>query len=463
MTVASTVNSNPPVTGDGATSVFPYSYRVFLSSHVRVIVADLAGAETVLTETTDYTVDGVGQTSGGNITLAGTTQAWVNSGGFLRTGWTIFSRRVVPLLQNTLIRNQTTYFASVHEDTFDTLLFQIQQLDADLDHAIKLPETETPTAAASTFPSAAARANRALLWDGAGDIIAGAVVVTPPSSENIAQCRFNRLNGTTAQLVSHQGNRLDVNGELLTVAAAGQNIVVTDFLIDALGISTGAGMLASTLYFIYASNTSASAFPSSVRGSTTAPSLFNGVKYLGATGNEANWRFVGWMFPNAGITLPFGGVDLPVKSEYNRRNRRLMASPAFVNDNARATYTTTSTTWTRANGGTGSRISAIFDGIESAKVRAFGLAEATAATEAHLGISRNGSITDVLNSAVTESTTPESVSCEVRDLVPTEGNQTFDLMIRAGSAAVATFVADDIRAGAVDDPIMTALIMDIDE
>ena len=46
--------------GNGAVSTYDYDYRIFLDTDLVVTVADLTGAETVLTITTDYTVTDVG-------------------------------------------------------------------------------------------------------------------------------------------------------------------------------------------------------------------------------------------------------------------------------------------------------------------------------------------------------------------------------------------------------------------
>jgi hypothetical protein len=132
MSVASTTCRMSPYTGDDVTTEFPYTFKIFVSSELRVTKRRLStGAETRLTLDTDYTVDGVGETGGGNVTL----------GSALASGYKLYIRRVRPLTQNTAIRNESTFFASTHEDQFDKQVMVSQQQQDELDRSAKLPET----------------------------------------------------------------------------------------------------------------------------------------------------------------------------------------------------------------------------------------------------------------------------------------------------------------------------------
>ncbi len=70
MTVASDV-VKIPYAGDGATIVFPYTWKIYLASDLKVILRSTLGVETTLILNTDYTVSGVGNANGGNVTLIG--------------------------------------------------------------------------------------------------------------------------------------------------------------------------------------------------------------------------------------------------------------------------------------------------------------------------------------------------------------------------------------------------------
>lgn len=139
MTVASAINRND-YTGNGATSVYAYGFRIFAETDLRVIVKDTDENETVLTLTTDYTVSGVGSSGGGNITLVSAGQAWL-SGGNLASGYDLTVKRVRPLTQLTDIRNQGEYFPEAIEDELDKGRMIDQQQQDELDRSLKFSET----------------------------------------------------------------------------------------------------------------------------------------------------------------------------------------------------------------------------------------------------------------------------------------------------------------------------------
>jgi len=57
MTISSEISKTLPVVGNGVTTVFPFSFKIFQTSDVEVVLAELAtGIETVLVEGSDYTV-----------------------------------------------------------------------------------------------------------------------------------------------------------------------------------------------------------------------------------------------------------------------------------------------------------------------------------------------------------------------------------------------------------------------
>jgi hypothetical protein len=68
MTVSTEVDHNE-YTGNGVTTIFPYTFRIFQKSDLVVQVVDLDENLTVLTLDTDYTVTGAGGYAGGNVTL----------------------------------------------------------------------------------------------------------------------------------------------------------------------------------------------------------------------------------------------------------------------------------------------------------------------------------------------------------------------------------------------------------
>jgi len=151
MTISSTTNRNNYI-GNGATSTYSYTYRIFSQNDLLVTVRNTLDVETTLTLTTDYTVTGVGSASGGTIVLVNASQAWLDSG-FLIDDYVLSIRRVRNLTQETDIRNQGDFFPEVHEDALDHLVMLTQQQQDELDRSLKLNETSDPGDFDATLPS----------------------------------------------------------------------------------------------------------------------------------------------------------------------------------------------------------------------------------------------------------------------------------------------------------------------
>ena len=117
MTVSSTTTKNS-YSGNGSTTVFAYGFKVFDEDDLTVILrTDATGAEAVQSITTNYTVSGVGNTSGGNVTFV-TAPA---------SGITVVIRRASPLTQTTDYTPNDPFPAASHEDALDNLTFIAQQ------------------------------------------------------------------------------------------------------------------------------------------------------------------------------------------------------------------------------------------------------------------------------------------------------------------------------------------------
>lgn len=68
MTVSTVVDHND-YTGNGVTTSFPYTFRIFKKTDLAVSVVDLDENITVLVLDTDYTVTNAGGYNGGNVVL----------------------------------------------------------------------------------------------------------------------------------------------------------------------------------------------------------------------------------------------------------------------------------------------------------------------------------------------------------------------------------------------------------
>ncbi|EHK6196117.1 hypothetical protein IPA75_003580 [Escherichia coli] len=128
MAVSTEVDHND-YTGNGVTTSFPYTFRIFHKSDLVVQVVDLSENITELTLDTDYTVTGAGGYTGGNVVLSSP----------LANGYQISISRELPFTQETDLRNQGKFFAEVHEDAFDKLTMLIQQVRSWLSLALRKP------------------------------------------------------------------------------------------------------------------------------------------------------------------------------------------------------------------------------------------------------------------------------------------------------------------------------------
>ncbi|HBC9220829.1 TPA: hypothetical protein KE812_001274 [Enterobacter cloacae] len=130
MTVSTVVDHND-YTGNGVTTSFPYTFRIFKKTDLTVSVVDLDENITVLVLDTDYTVTNAGGYNGGNVVL--TTP--------LADGWQISIARELEPTQETDLRNQGKFFAEVHEDAFDKLTMLIQQAYSVFRLALRKPSS----------------------------------------------------------------------------------------------------------------------------------------------------------------------------------------------------------------------------------------------------------------------------------------------------------------------------------
>ena len=159
MTVSSTT-TKVSYSGDGSTTVFAYTFKIFDDDDITVILRnDTTGAETVQTKTTHYSVSGVGNTNGGNITFSTAPTS----------GQTVVLRRESAQTQTTDYVANDPFPAATHEDALDKLTFIVQEQQETLDRAIKVSRTNTITSSEFTV-GASARANKIFAFDSSGDL-----------------------------------------------------------------------------------------------------------------------------------------------------------------------------------------------------------------------------------------------------------------------------------------------------
>ncbi len=131
MTVENT-NRRVEYIGDGTQSTYSYSFPIIVESDLVVAKTDADGSNPrVLTLNTDYQVDPpIGLQTGGTITLLGSEAP-------LGSDERLVIIRKPPLKQENALRNQGTYYATVHEESFDYATMADQYLEDRLDRCLQ--------------------------------------------------------------------------------------------------------------------------------------------------------------------------------------------------------------------------------------------------------------------------------------------------------------------------------------
>lgn len=122
-----TVSAQTPInrsTGNGVTTVFPYDFKILAAADIQVTVDGVAKTLNV-----DYTVSGVGNEAGGNVTM---TVAPANLTSVVR-------RRNMGLVRTTDYQDQGELPAATLDADIDATVLMIQQVDEQIGRALTLP------------------------------------------------------------------------------------------------------------------------------------------------------------------------------------------------------------------------------------------------------------------------------------------------------------------------------------
>lgn len=140
-------------TGNGSTvTAYATGFPFQEATHLRVYVTDAAGASTLLSSGTHYSVTGAGDPVGGNVT---TVTAYPST-------HTITIARVTPRTQLLDLEYNDRLPAQLVEDALDKAMLAIQELSGD--RPLRFPATE-PIANDIELPDPAARKNTVLGFD----------------------------------------------------------------------------------------------------------------------------------------------------------------------------------------------------------------------------------------------------------------------------------------------------------
>ena len=146
--------------GDGTTTIFPYTFKVWAAEEMRVVLTD-PDTGVVTEPTSGFSVTGVGS-DGGNVVF---DVAPVADTPIVFLPTTTYE-------QDHDLVNETQFFQERIEDGLDKLCRQSQLLKEEASRTLRIPESEVG-GDVFTLPSAADRANQGLGFDDAGDLVIG--------------------------------------------------------------------------------------------------------------------------------------------------------------------------------------------------------------------------------------------------------------------------------------------------
>jgi hypothetical protein len=212
MTISSTTVKNS-YNGDGSTTTFSYTFKIFADSDLQVIIRNNTTAtETVKTLTTHYTITGAGSASGGSVIFT--------AGNIPASGETVVLRRAVPQTQAIDYIANDPFPAESHEEGLDRAMMTLQQVQEEVTRSIKLSRTNTMTSTEFTI-GASARAGKFLSFDSNGELVvsqevgtyqgnwsagttyAARDIVKDSSNNNIYLCNTGHTSSGTTPLSSN--------------------------------------------------------------------------------------------------------------------------------------------------------------------------------------------------------------------------------------------------------------------
>lgn len=219
--------------GNGATTVFTYSFIIPTAVDAVVTFTDDEGTETVLTAA-QYTITGLDDPNGGTITypLAGSPIA---------TGESLTLQRIVAYTQPTVLTNQGNFYPDVVEASEDYIVMQTQQLAEEVGRAIRFPAVDPAINSVAELPAWQARADKIFGFDSSGN----AQMTDPAGGDPTSAANVNFLQAG-AGAVSHtvqSKERMVVNVEDFMSSAQ-----LADFVANTGSIESTDALVAAVLY-----------------------------------------------------------------------------------------------------------------------------------------------------------------------------------------------------------------------
>jgi len=260
MTVSTTIIKSSH-NGNGSTTTFAYSFKIFADTDLVVIIRSSAGTETTKTLTTHYTVAGAGDASGGSITFT--------SGNIPASGETVVIRRNVPQTQAIDYIANDPFPAETNEEGLDRTTMIAQQVSEATDRSIKLSRTNTMTSTEFTV-GATDRANKILAFDSSGEISVTQELGTYQGTDATVTTEAYSVRDIIKSTTTAELNNVYI---CVADSVVGDSLTDTDhfeLLIDAVSAATSATAAASSATAAASSASAAATSATNAANSATA-------------------------------------------------------------------------------------------------------------------------------------------------------------------------------------------------
>ena len=273
MTISSTTVRNS-YSGDGSTTTFSYTFKIFADSDIQVIIRSSTGTETTKTITTHYTVTGAGSSGGGSVIFT--------SGNIPTSTQTVVLRRNIPQTQSIDYIANDPFPAESHEEGLDRATMAIQQLQEEVTRSIKLSKTNTMTSTEFTV-GATDRANKILAFDTSGELAVTQELGTYKGNWTTATAYYVRdLIKDTSNNNIYICNTAHTSTGSQPISS-NADVAKWSLIVDAASASTSANAAANS-----ASNSSNSANTSANHASNSANHASNSSNFANNSSNSAN-------------------------------------------------------------------------------------------------------------------------------------------------------------------------------
>ncbi len=202
MSIATTTRKAGPFTGNGVTTVFPFSFKVFTASDLTV-VSTTEGLDTTLVLNSSYSVvlnSNQDTSPGGTVTLFVAPAS----------SYTITITSAVAQTQPVVLTNNGGFYPTVINNALDRLTILIQQLAEGLSRSLKI-SLSSSTAISTTLPVPVA--NKAIGWNSTATGFANLDVATGGGGGGGAVSSVNGQTGAVVLTAAGLGAVTSVNGQ----------------------------------------------------------------------------------------------------------------------------------------------------------------------------------------------------------------------------------------------------------